>query len=71
MKRLQLSQELKDFVNEVAEIAIDMFSIYDFTKSELIQEYTSQILEDDFSCLRSLAIELKIELPLELFYQGN
>ena len=62
---MQLTRRLKQFVNEVAEMAISEGDA-DVTREEFVEEYVDQIISDDFACVVTYAAFAGIAIPKAL-----
>lgn len=62
---MQLTRRLKQFVNEVANVAVSDGGM-NVTREECVAEYTDQIVNDDFSSVVCYAAFKDIVIPRAL-----
>lgn len=62
---MQLTKRLKQFVNEVAEMAISEGDA-DVTREECVAEYVDQIINNDFACVVTYATSAGVVIPRAL-----
>lgn len=61
---MEVTKKMQEFIEKLATRAIEVGSIGEV--SEYIEEYTNQVIDNDFECMLSFAIEEKFEIPSEL-----
>ena len=64
---MTITERIKRFITEVADAAMAEPERYEMlTREECIEEYTEQIVSDDYWCVVNYAVDKGIAIPMDL-----